>query len=46
MGSAQKFDVVFDMINVDNWETGACSGKAVKCSGSYVALMTGVATEI
>ena len=41
-----KFNVVFDLVNGDNWTTGACSGKAIHRKGTYVALLTGVATEM
>lgn len=41
-----KFDVVFDMVNGDNWEKGGLSGKAIKKRGYYVALLSGVRTEI
>ena len=41
-----KFDVVLDLVNGDNWIVGGCSGKAVKPSGVYVALLSGVETEI
>jgi NADPH:quinone reductase-like Zn-dependent oxidoreductase len=41
-----KFDVVFDLVNGDNWIKGGCSGKAVKRKGKYVALLTGVETEV
>jgi len=41
-----KFDVVLDMVNGDNWTMGGCSGKAIKRQGIYVPLFTGVATDI
>lgn len=41
------FDVVIDLVNGNNWQEGGCSGKAIKKrSGVYVALMSGVATEM
>lgn len=41
-----KFDVVLDMVNGDNWTVGGRSGKAVKRKGIYVLLPIGVATEV
>jgi len=42
-----KFDIVFDMVNGKyNWPVGACSGKAVRSDGTYVALLTGVESEV
>jgi NADPH:quinone reductase-like Zn-dependent oxidoreductase len=43
----QKFDVVIDLVNGDNWTVGAYTRKAIKGrGGTYVGLMTGVGTEI
>lgn len=43
----QLFDVVFDMVNGGrNWEVGGCAGTAIKSSGVYIALISGVRTEI
>lgn len=41
-----KFNVVIDMVNGDNWTTGGCSALAVESTGTYVAAMTGVETEL
>jgi NADPH:quinone reductase-like Zn-dependent oxidoreductase len=41
-----KFDVVFDLVNGENWVTGAYAGTAISRKGTYVALMTGVDTEL
>lgn len=41
-----KFDVVFDMVDGDNWTVGAQTGNAIKPSGTYVALLSGVETEM
>jgi len=41
-----KFDVVLDLVNGDNWSEGALSGKAIKRKGTYVSLFSGVRTEI
>ena len=44
-----KFDVVLDMVNGDNWTMGGRSGKAVKKKrngGVYVLLPIGVQTEV
>lgn len=41
-----KFDVVIDLVNGDNWQKGGRSGLAINRKGVYVALMTGVETEI
>jgi alcohol dehydrogenase len=43
---SNKFDVVFDLVNGDNWQRGACSGKAVQRKGAYVQLLSGVETTI
>lgn len=40
------FDVVIDLVNGENWTRGACAGTAVKPNGTYVALLSGVATEM
>jgi NADPH:quinone reductase-like Zn-dependent oxidoreductase len=43
----QKFDVVIDLVNGDNWTVGAYTQKAIKGRGGiYVGLMTGVETEL
>jgi len=42
----QKFDVAIDLVNGENWIVGAYSKKSIKGGGTYVALMTGVQTEI
>lgn len=42
----QKFDVVIDLVNGDNWTVGAWTGKAIKGKGKYIAIMPGVQTEI
>lgn len=44
----EPFDVVFDMVGGDNWEKGGCcsSKKAVNSKGTYVALPSGVQTDI
>lgn len=41
-----KFDVVFDLVNGKNWTEGGCAGTAVKRNGIYLALLTGVETEM
>ena len=41
-----KFNVVFDMVNGDNWTVGAQTGLAVEPNGTYVALLSGVQTEM
>ena len=41
-----QFDVVFDLVNGSNWDTGGLSKKAVRPSGYYVALEPGVQGEI
>jgi hypothetical protein len=43
---SEKFDVVFDLVNGKNWQIGGTSGKAINSSRTYVALMTGVASEV
>ncbi|CAB9512271.1 furan-3-one reductase [Seminavis robusta] len=41
------FDVVVDLVNGQNWVTGACSGTTVlKSKAPYVQMFTGVETEI
>lgn len=40
-----KFDVVLDLVNGDNWERGGRSGLAMKRNAKYVSLLTGVATD-
>lgn len=41
-----KFDVVLDLVNGDNWEKGGRSGFAMKRNAPYVSLVTGVETEL
>jgi NADPH:quinone reductase-like Zn-dependent oxidoreductase len=41
-----KFDVVLDLVNGDNWERGGRSGLAMKRKALYVSLLTGVATNV
>mmetsp|Transcript_14889 Transcript_14889/g.27082 ORF Transcript_14889/g.27082 Transcript_14889/m.27082 type:complete len:375 (+) Transcript_14889:58-1182(+) len=41
-----KFDVVFDLVNGENWLKGAHAGTSINKKGTYVALMTGVETEM
>ena len=43
---SDKFDVVIDLVNGDNWTTGAQTGSAVKRQGTYVAVLTGVETDV
>jgi NADPH:quinone reductase-like Zn-dependent oxidoreductase len=41
-----KFDVVIDLVNGDNWVKGGCAGTAIDPKGVYVALLSGVETEL
>jgi len=41
-----NLDVVIDLVNGNNWQRGACSGKALKRKARYVQLLSGVETEI
>jgi NADPH:quinone reductase-like Zn-dependent oxidoreductase len=41
-----KFDVVIDLVNGDNWIKGGCAGTAIDPKGTYVALLSGVETEL
>jgi NADPH:quinone reductase-like Zn-dependent oxidoreductase len=41
-----KFDVVIDLVNGDNWVEGGCAGTAIDPKGTYVALLSGVDTEL
>jgi NADPH:quinone reductase-like Zn-dependent oxidoreductase len=41
-----KFDVVIDLVNGDNWVKGGCAGTAIDPKGTYVALLSGVETEL
>lgn len=41
-----KFDVVIDLVNGDNWTVGAQTGRAICRKGTYVALLMGVRTEV
>ena len=42
----EPFDIVFDMVGGENWEKGACSGRAIKRKGKYVMLPPGVQSDI
>lgn len=41
-----KFDVVFDLVNGENWVEGGMARTAVKRTGVYVALIPGVEMEV
>jgi len=41
-----RFDIVYDLVNGENWIKGGCSGNAINRKGTYVALLSGVETEI
>jgi NADPH:quinone reductase-like Zn-dependent oxidoreductase len=41
-----KFDVVFDLMNGENWVTGAYAQTTISRKGTSVALMPGVDTEL
>lgn len=40
-----KFDVVLDLVNGENWKKGGRSGLAVRRKGVYASLLTGVETD-
>lgn len=41
----QKFGVVLDLVNGENWKKGGCSGLALKRKGVFASLLTGVCTD-
>jgi len=41
-----RFDVVIDLVDGKNWKVGGRSGRAIGRKGTYIALPTGVETEM
>lgn len=44
--SGTRFNVVFDLVNGQNWVVGGCAGKVIQPNAPYVAILPGVETQV